>query len=79
MKMIDNPGGVASGKVCNVGNPADDDSVRELATMKYPEYSDSAQRVNLADTTAAAYYRAGYQDVQARVPCIANTVSNEVR
>ena len=47
--------------------------------MKYPEYSDSAQRVNLADTTAAAYYRAGYQDVQARVPCIANTVSNEVR
>ncbi|MCX7198187.1 MAG: bifunctional UDP-4-keto-pentose/UDP-xylose synthase [Proteobacteria bacterium] len=81
MKMIDNPGGVASGKIYNVGNPANDYSVRELATMmlslamKYPEYSDSAKRVNLVETTASAYYGTGYQDVQTRVPSIANTSS----
>ena len=81
MKMIENPGGVASGKIYNVGNPANDFSVRELATMmlslamKYPEYADSAKRVNLVETTAGAYYGAGYQDVQTRVPHIGNTMS----
>ncbi|MEI6317555.1 MAG: bifunctional UDP-4-keto-pentose/UDP-xylose synthase [Pseudomonadota bacterium] len=81
MKMIENPGGVASGKIYNVGNPANDFSVRELATMmlalamEYPEYADSAKRVNLVETTAGAYYGAGYQDVQTRVPYIGNTKS----
>ncbi|MCU0868700.1 MAG: bifunctional UDP-4-keto-pentose/UDP-xylose synthase [Burkholderiales bacterium] len=79
MKMIDNPGGVASGKIYNVGNPANNYSVRELATMmlalaaEYPEYRDNAARVQLVETTAADYYGAGYQDVQNRVPKITNT------
>src|SRR5512142_732311 len=33
MKIIENPGGVASGRIYNVGNPANNYSVRELATM----------------------------------------------
>jgi hypothetical protein len=33
MKIIENQGGVASGKIYNIGNPANDYSVRELATM----------------------------------------------
>ena len=79
MKVIDNPGGVASGKIYNIGNPANDFSVRELANMmlelamKYPEYADSARQVRLIETTATAYYGDGYQDVQARVPHIGNT------
>jgi nucleoside-diphosphate-sugar epimerase len=77
--MIENPGGIASGKIYNVGNPANNFSVRELAAMMlalavtYPEYRESAARVKLVETTAAEYYGSGYQDVQNRVPKIDNT------
>jgi nucleoside-diphosphate-sugar epimerase len=81
MKMIENRDSVASGRIYNVGNPGNDFSVRELAQMMldlaltYPEYAESARRVRLVDTTAEAYYGAGYQDVQSRVPHIGNTCS----
>jgi nucleoside-diphosphate-sugar epimerase len=79
MRIIENPNGVASGKIYNIGNPLNNYSVRELAEMmlalarSYPEYRDSAERVTLVDTTSQAYYGAGYQDVQNRVPKIENT------
>lgn len=79
MKMIDNPQGIASGKIYNVGNPSNNFSVKELArmmldlAMEYPEYRDSAAHVQLIETTADAYYGKGYQDVQNRVPKITNT------
>ena len=41
--------------------------------LTYPEYRDSAKQVELVETTADAYYGKGYQDVQNRVPKIANT------
>jgi nucleoside-diphosphate-sugar epimerase len=81
MKMIENRDRVASGRIYNVGNPTNDFSVRELAQMMldlalaYPEYAESARKVRLVDTTAEAYYGAGYQDVQSRVPHIGNTCS----
>ena len=79
MKIIENPHGIATGKIYNVGNPLNNYSVRELAQMMldlaltYPEYRDTAKQVKLVDTTAAAYYGKGYQDVQNRVPKIENT------
>ena len=79
MKIIANENGIASGKIYNIGNPANNYSVRELAEMMlrlaadYPEYAASAQRVRLLETTAEAYYGRGYQDVQNRVPKITNT------
>jgi nucleoside-diphosphate-sugar epimerase len=82
MRIIDNPGGVASGKIYNIGNPANNFSMRELARMmldiaaRVPEYRDNAARVELLDTTAAAYYGAGYQDVRNRVPKIDNTMAD---
>jgi len=82
MRIIENPRGVASGKIYNIGNPANDYSVRELATMmldlakRYPEYRDSAMRVELVDVTADGYYGKGYQDVQNRVPKIDNTCAD---
>jgi len=81
MKMIENRDNVASGKIYNVGNPNNNFSVRELARMmldlalSYPEYRESASKVKLVETTAAAYYGKGYQDVQNRVPKIENTCS----
>ena len=82
MTIIANPGGVASGKIYNIGNPANNYSVRELATMMldlaltYPEYRDMAERVTIVDTHADAVLRRGYQDVQNRVPKIDNTCAD---
>ncbi len=79
MKIIVNKGAIATGKIYNIGNPANNFSVRELATMMldlaltYPEYRDSALRVKIAETTSGEYYGSGYQDVQNRVPKIVNT------
>jgi len=80
MKIIANEGGIASGKIYNVGNPANNFSVRELASMMlelakdYPEYRESAARVKVLEVTSADYYGKGYQDVQNRVPRIDNTM-----
>ena len=79
MKIIVNKDAIATGKIYNIGNPANNFSVRELATMMldlaltYPEYRDTAERVKIVETTSAEYYGKGYQDVQNRVPKITNT------
>jgi nucleoside-diphosphate-sugar epimerase len=79
MRIIENKAGVASGKIYNIGNPANDLSVRELAQRMLDiaagiaEYRESAARTRLIDTTANAYYGSGYQDVTHRVPKITNT------
>jgi nucleoside-diphosphate-sugar epimerase len=79
MKIIANDKGIASGKIYNIGNPKNNVSVKALARMMldlaltYSEYEESARKVELVETTAAAYYGQGYQDVQNRVPKIANT------
>jgi len=80
MKIIENRDGVATGKIYNIGNPDNNYSVRELATMMldlaktYPEYRDSSARVKLVEVSSGEYYGKGYQDVQNRVPAIDNTM-----
>src|SRR5689334_23721140 len=82
MKIIENPKGVATGKIYNIGNPANNYSVRELAQMMlriandFAEYRETAAQVQLIETTADAYYGKGYQDVQNRVPKIENTCTD---
>src|SRR5213075_152160 len=67
LRIIENPRGIATGNIYNIGNPANNYSVRELATMMldvakgYPEYRDTAADVTLVDTTAEGYYGKGYQ------------------
>jgi nucleoside-diphosphate-sugar epimerase len=79
LRIIDNPGGVADGKIYNIGNPANDLSIRELAELmlrlarEVPEYQSSAGRTQVRETDSASYYGQGYQDMQTRVPHIANT------
>jgi len=79
MAIIANRDGVASGNIYNVGNPRNNLSVRELAeamiklALEYPEYKTAARKVRIVKTTADKYYGKGYQDVQNRVPRIANT------
>ncbi|MCC7218681.1 MAG: bifunctional UDP-4-keto-pentose/UDP-xylose synthase [Burkholderiales bacterium] len=82
LKIIANRDGVATGKIYNIGNPDNNWSVRELAermlalAARYPEYAANAAKVKLVETTADAYYGRGYQDVQNRVPKIANTCAD---
>ena len=79
MKIIANAGGIASRKIYNIGNPRNNVSVKELARMmvdlahEYPEYRAAAKKVRIVRTTADRYYGRGYQDMQNRVPAIANT------
>jgi nucleoside-diphosphate-sugar epimerase len=79
MKIIDNPRGVASRQIYNIGNPRNNYSVKDLARMMvklaltYPEYKPNARKVKLVVTSSEKYYGKGYQDVQNRVPKIANT------
>ena len=82
MQIIDNSDQIATGKIYNIGNPANNFSVRELATMMldlaltYPEYAPTAKQVRIVETTAHDYYGVGYQDVQNRVPDIRNTMAD---
>jgi nucleoside-diphosphate-sugar epimerase len=82
MRILENPRGVASGQIYNIGNPRNNYSIRQLAqmmldlAMKYPEYEATAKKVKIVETTADRYYGKGYQDVQNRVPKIANTMSD---
>ena len=79
VRIIANENGKASGKIYNIGNPDNNYSVKELATMMlelardYPEYAHGLAKVNVVETTANEYYGKGYQDVQNRVPKITNT------
>jgi nucleoside-diphosphate-sugar epimerase len=79
MKIIENRDGKATGQIYNIGNPANNYSIRDLANMMltlaahYPEYAAGASKVQIVETSSGAYYGAGYQDVQNRVPKIENT------
>ncbi len=81
MRIIENPNGIASGKIYNIGNPMNNFSVRELAQQmlalaaQFPEYATQSAQVKLLDTPSSEYYGSGYQDMQNRVPKIANTMA----
>ncbi|MEJ8820657.1 bifunctional UDP-4-keto-pentose/UDP-xylose synthase [Variovorax humicola] len=82
VKIIANKDGVADGKIYNIGNPANNHSIRALAEMmlalaaKLPDYKDAAARVTLVDVASAEYYGGGYQDVTRRVPDIKATMKD---
>ncbi|MGD2141193.1 MAG: bifunctional UDP-4-keto-pentose/UDP-xylose synthase [Burkholderiales bacterium] len=78
MRIIENRDGCADGRIFNIGNPENNVSVRDLATMlltlvkSYPEYAAAAEKVRLVDVSSGQYYGKGYQDVQMRVPSVRN-------
>jgi hypothetical protein len=40
----------------------------------YPEYAEKAQHTKIVETSSADFYGKGYQDVQARLPKITDTM-----
>lgn len=77
MTILENEGGRADGQIFNIGNPAADLSIDELAKElvdavgTYPRFAPLARKAKIVKVTAGDYYGAGYQDVTRRVPSIA--------
>jgi len=76
VKIIENPNGVASKRIFNIGNPNEDYSIAELADMvvelvkEYEEYREQAEKIEIVSVKSEDYYGKSYQDVSARVPSI---------
>ena len=79
LKIIENPGGIATGKIYNIGNPGNNHSIKELAEMvlamapAYPYFRENAGKVKIVSVPSGEHYGEGYQDVQNRIPHIENT------
>ncbi len=76
LRIIENKNGAASRKTFNIGNPANNVSVAELARLileafkEYPEYREHAEQTQVITVPAQEYFGTGYQDIQTRVPSI---------
>ena len=79
MTILENPAGIASGRIYNIGNPDNNFSIREMAALmirlakSFPNWRDNADRVRMIEVSAEAYYGAGYQDIMDRRPNIEST------
>ena len=76
LRIIENPNGVATRRIFNIGNPANCASIRDLATImievasEFPQLRERAQATKIETVTSADYYGKYYQDIQLRVPAI---------
>jgi len=76
LRIIDNPNGVATRRIFNIGNPGNCTSIRELAQLmievarEFPQLRERAQHVEVQRVASASYYGKYYQDIQLRVPAI---------
>ncbi|HET7537461.1 MAG TPA: bifunctional UDP-4-keto-pentose/UDP-xylose synthase [Candidatus Didemnitutus sp.] len=76
LRILENKNDCASRRIFNIGNPANDVSVAELARLileafrEYPEYREHAEQTPIVQVSAQEYFGTGYQDIQKRVPSI---------
>ena len=78
LRIIENKDGCASRQIFNLGNPRNNVSVAELARMiiaefgNFPEYAAHAAKAKTVVVPSGKYFGKSYQDIQRRVPSIAN-------
>jgi nucleoside-diphosphate-sugar epimerase len=76
MRIIENPLGIADGKIYNIGSPENNFSISELANtmlrvaMEFKEYSNQAMAIQIHNVEGTRFYGLGYEDVTQRVPNI---------
>ncbi len=76
LRIIENKDGCASRRIFNIGNPANNVSVADLAKLiiaafrEYPEFREQAEKTQVISVPSREYFGAGYQDIQQRVPSI---------
>ena len=78
VKIIENKDGCAEGRIINIGSPANESSIKDLAASmlelvkNYDGFEQVEQTTQLNIVKGETYYGNGYQDLQTRVPCIEN-------
>ncbi len=77
-RIIENRDGKCSGKIINIGNPANEASIKEMAEILVKKFEAHPLRKNFPPfagflvVESGAFYGKGYQDVQHRTPSIRN-------
>lgn len=78
LRIIENKDGCATRQIFNLGNPANNVSVADLAKRiiaafrDFPEYREHAAKAKVVVVPSGQYFGKYYQDIQRRVPSIAN-------
>jgi nucleoside-diphosphate-sugar epimerase len=78
LRIIENRNHCASRQIFNLGNPRNNVSVADLARLiiaafgEYPNFREHAARARTVVVPARRYFGRYYQDIQRRVPSIAN-------
>ena len=76
MAILRNDGGAADGQIFNIGNPQNQHSIRELATLlveemaETPVFREKARAAAIRTVPADNYYGKTYEDVRDRVPSV---------
>lgn len=76
LAILKNERGRASRQIFNIGNPANNASIRELAQTvvrvmgEFPPFAEAAGKAALKDVKPETYYKEGYQDTRNRVPSV---------
>lgn len=76
LAVIRNENGRADCEVFNIGNPANNYSVRETAELlldeakKFPKFREAAESTELVSVLGEEYYGANYDDMPYRAPCV---------
>jgi UDP-4-amino-4-deoxy-L-arabinose formyltransferase/UDP-glucuronic acid dehydrogenase (UDP-4-keto-hexauronic acid decarboxylating) len=72
VKMVENEGGVCDGQIFNIGNPAGECSIKELAQRLARMYTEMTGRPasEIRVVSSDEHYGKGYQDIISRVPSI---------
>ena len=76
MRILENPGGCCAGQIFNIGNPANECSMRDLAHRllrlfrEHEDHREDAEYSEILEVGSDEYYGAGYQDILTRTPDI---------
>ncbi len=76
IRILDNKDGACKNEIINIGNPANECSVRELAHllkgifMEHPDHRSDKAYSEIIEKPAEDYYGKGYQDIYTRKPSI---------
>ena len=84
-RIIDSDDGACDGQIINIGNPANDLSIRQLATMLVEQFERHPLRrwfppfAGFREIESHAYYGRGYQDVLFRRPTRLKVILNALK
>ncbi len=76
MKILENPANCCKNQIINIGNPANECSITELANVlkkiftDHPAHRKDKTFSDIVEVTAETYYGKGYQDIYTRKPSI---------